>query len=49
MENRSEVFPGAWMAWNYRHTLGPGVEGPALRHPPPVLGQLERLGVAVPQ
>jgi hypothetical protein len=51
MENRAAVFrdPSAWLPWNYRDTLGTGVEGPALRHPPPVLGQHDRLGAAVPQ
>jgi len=51
MENRSKVFrdPDAWLPWNYRDTFGAGVEPPPLRHPPPVLGQLERLWVAVPQ
>ena len=51
MENRSAVFaaPRAWLPWNYRDH--PGCAKPALPlgHPPPVLGQLERLGIAVPQ
>ncbi len=32
-----------------RETLADGSSPPPLGHPPPVLGQLERLGVAVPQ
>jgi hypothetical protein len=49
MENRSAVFrdPGAWLPWNYRDTLE--TETLPLRHPPPVLGQFDRLGVPVPQ
>ncbi len=49
MENRSAVFgdPGAWLPWNYRQSLA--TEMRPLCHPPPVLGQFERLGVAVPQ
>jgi hypothetical protein len=51
MENRSAVFadPAAWLPWNYRDTLGGAKPTPPLRHPPPVLGQFDRLGVAVPQ
>jgi hypothetical protein len=51
MENRSAVFrdPGAWLPWNYRDTLAAGSGNRPLCHPPPVLGQLDRLGVAVPQ
>jgi transposase len=51
MENRSAVFaePTAWLPWNYRNTLGGEQSTPTLCHPPPVLGQFDRLGVAVPQ
>jgi hypothetical protein len=51
MHNRSAVFadPAAWLPWNYRETLEDGSVPPPLCHPPPVLGQLDRLGVAVPQ
>ena len=51
MENRSAVFadPTAWLPWNYRNPLDTVQEAFALRHPPPVLGQPDRLGVAVPQ
>ena len=51
MENRSAVFadPAAWLPWNYRDNLGSTTLAPPLRHPPPVLGQFDRLGVAVPQ
>jgi hypothetical protein len=51
MENRSAVFadPAAWLPWNYRDTLGGEQSTPTLRYPPPVLGQFDRLGVAVPQ
>jgi hypothetical protein len=51
MENRSAVFadPAAWLPWNYRDNLGGATATPTLRHPPPVLGQFDRLGVAVPQ
>jgi hypothetical protein len=51
MENRSAVFadPTAWLPWNYRDTLDGEQSTPTLRHPPPVLGQFHRLGVAVPQ
>ncbi len=50
MENRSAVFadPAAWLPWNYRETLEDGSAPPPLGHPPPVLGQLDRLRVAVP-
>jgi len=48
MENRSAVFadPAAWLPWNDRNTAP---RDAPLRHPPPVLGQFHRLGVAVPQ
>jgi len=51
MENRSAVFadPTAWLPWNYRDHLDTVQDAFALRHPPPVLGQLDRLGVGVPQ
>ena len=51
MENRSAVFadPSAWLPWNYRETLGDGSAPSPLCHPPPILGQLDGLGVAVPQ
>ena len=51
MENRSAVFadPAAWLPWNYRENLEDGSAPSPLCHPPPVLGQLDRLGVAVPQ
>ncbi len=51
MKNRSAVFaaPGAWLPWNYRENLDIAKPPPPLRHPPPVLGQFGRLGVAVPQ
>jgi hypothetical protein len=51
MENRSAVFrdPGAWLPWNYLDTLHAPAQGPPLSHLPPVLGQLDPLGVAVPQ
>ena len=51
MENRSAVFadPTAWLPWNYRDHLDTAQGAFALRHPPPVLGQLDRLGVAVPK
>jgi transposase len=47
MENRSAVFadPAAWLPWNYHEPPDPL----SLGHSPPVLGQLDRLGVAVPQ
>jgi len=51
MENRSAVFadPTAWLPWSYRDHLDTVQDAFALRHPPPVLGQLDRLGVGVPQ
>ncbi|MEN8176406.1 MAG: IS66 family transposase, partial [Pseudomonadota bacterium] len=51
MHNRSAVFAdsAAWLPWNYRDNLIAATAAPPLRHPPPVLGQLDRLGVAVPQ
>jgi transposase len=51
MENRSAVFadPGAWLPWNYRETLEDSSAPSPLGHSPPVLGQLDRLGVPVPQ
>ncbi len=51
MENRSAVFadPSAWLPWTYRQTLADGSPPIPLSHPPPVLGQLDRLGVPVPQ
>jgi hypothetical protein len=51
MHHRSAVFadPAAWLPWNYRDNVGRAQEKPPLRDPPPVLGQLDRLGVAVPQ
>lgn len=51
MENRSAMFagPAAWLPWNYRDTLGGEQSTPPLCHPPPVLGQFDHLGVAVPQ
>jgi hypothetical protein len=51
MENRSAMFadPAAWLPWNYRDTLGSEQSTPTLRHPPPVPGQFDRLGIAVPQ
>jgi len=51
MENRSAVFadPAAWLPWNYLDTLQSAERRLPLSHPPPVLGQLDRLGVAVPQ
>jgi len=51
MENRSAVFrdPGAWLPWNYQDNLDAEAPALPLSHPPPVLGQLDRLGVAVPQ
>ena len=51
MHNRSAVFadPAAWLPWNYRDNLSAATAAPPLCHPPPVLGQLDRLGVAVPQ
>jgi hypothetical protein len=51
MENRSAVFadPGAWLPWNYRERLDPGQPSNPLSDLPPVVGQRNRLGVAVPQ
>ncbi|MGB5409622.1 MAG: IS66 family transposase [Thiogranum sp.] len=51
MHNRSAVFtdPAAWLPWYDRDSLGAAKATPPLRHPPPVLGQFDRLGVAVPQ
>jgi transposase len=51
MEHRSAVFadPAAWLPWNYRQSLAARPSPSALRHPPPVLGELDRLGVGVPQ
>ncbi len=51
MKNRAAVFanPAAWLPWNYRDNLHIATPTPPLRHPPPVLGQFDRLGVAVPQ
>jgi len=51
MENRSAVFrdPGAWLPWNYQDNLNAKPPPLPLSHPPPVLGQFDRLGVAVPQ
>jgi hypothetical protein len=51
MENRSAVFtdPSAWLPWNYRDHLDATKILLRLRHPPPVLGQFDGLGVAVPQ
>ena len=51
MHNRSAVFaePAAWLPWNYRETLADGSALSPLGHSPPVLGQFDRLGIAVPQ
>jgi hypothetical protein len=51
MHHRSAVFaePAAWLPWNYRDALGNVKAQPPLRDPPPVLGQPDRLRVAVPQ
>ncbi len=51
MANRSAVFakPGAWLPWNYQEHLEAAAPSWPLSHPPPVLGQSGRLGVAVPQ
>ena len=51
MENRAAVFrdPGAWLPWNYRDHRDVESASLPLRHPPPVLGQPGKLGVAVPQ
>jgi hypothetical protein len=50
MHHRSAVFaePAAWLPWNYRESLGSIQAQPPLRDPPPILGQPDRLGVAVP-
>ena len=51
MENRSAVFadPAAWLPWHTRDTQNGVKQDLPLRHPPPVLGQFDGLGVAVPQ
>ncbi len=51
MHNRSAVFrdPRAWLPWNYRDNPQLDSETDPLRHPPPVLGQFEPLGITVPQ
>jgi hypothetical protein len=51
MHNRSAVFaaPAAWLPWNYQDNLGTAKATSPLRHPPPILGQLDCLGVTVPQ
>jgi hypothetical protein len=51
MENRSAVFakPDAWLPWNYRERLDQHRSRDSLRDPPPVIGQRDGLGVAVPQ
>ncbi len=51
MENRSAVFanPAAWLPWNYHESLADTSAPIPLSHPPPVLGQFDHLGVAVPQ
>ena len=51
MDNRSAVFadPSAWLPWNYRDTLGTEKSALPLGHSPPILGQLERPGIAIPQ
>jgi hypothetical protein len=51
MHNRSAVFrdPRAWLPWNYRDNPQLDSETDPLRYPPPVLGQFEPLGIAVPQ
>jgi len=51
MENRAAMFadPAAWLPWNYRDRLNGATSTPPLRHPPPVLGQLDHLGIGVPQ
>ena len=51
MENRSAVFadPSAWLPWNYCDHLDTTEPLSLLRHPPPILGQFDGLGVAVPQ
>ncbi len=49
VNNRSALFgdPGAWLPWNYRDTLETEID--PLSHSPPVIDQIDRLGVAVPQ
>ena len=51
MENRTAVFaqPSAWLPWHYQDNLDFGPSAPSLSDLPPVLGQRDRLGVAVPQ
>ena len=51
MENRPAVFtdPTAWLPWNYRDPIDRAQDPSTLRHPPPVLGQFDCLGIAVPQ
>ena len=51
MENRSAVFadPGAWLPWNYPNNLDTEPPPSRLSDPPPILGQGDGLGVAVPQ
>ena len=51
MESRSAVFaePDAWLPWNYRERLDPHRSDGPLRDLPPVIGQRDGLGVAVPQ
>lgn len=51
MKNRSAVFaePDAWLPWNYRERLDQHRSCGPLRDPPPVVGQRDCLGVAVPQ
>jgi hypothetical protein len=51
MENRSAVFaePGAWLPWNYQDNLGADPPLSPLSDLPPVFGQHDGLGVAVPQ
>ena len=48
---KAAVFaaPGAWLPWNYQDNLDADVPTPSLSDPPPVFGQRNRLGVAVPQ
>jgi hypothetical protein len=50
MENRSAVFadPSAWLPWNYQDNLGADPPRSPLSDLPPVLGQCDGLGVAVP-
>ena len=49
VNNRCALFgdPGAWLPWNYRDTLETEID--PLSHSPPVIDQIDRLGVAVPQ